>query len=71
MTYIRKSVERTGWREWIDQHPSQEGWGADEFDILVRADAPINLLQKLWGRNYVTIKKWLSAYNKDKSHAQS
>jgi hypothetical protein len=65
MTYVRESIERKGWRNWLDEHRSPDGWGATEFDILVIAGAPVTLLMRLWQRNRTTIEKYLAVRKKD------
>jgi hypothetical protein len=64
--YIRESIKRTGWRKWLDDHRSPDGWGANEFDLLVKHDASITLLMRIWHKNRSTIEKYVAAREKDK-----
>lgn len=69
MAYVRNSVERAGWREWINDHPAPNGWKASEFDVLAEYDAPVTLLMRIWKKNRTTIEKYLAVRKKE--HAPS
>lgn len=65
MGYQHKSLERAGWRTWIDENASPNGWGADEFDILYKAQAPVTVFMRIWNKSRPTMEKYLAARAKD------
>ena len=61
MSSIRPTIARAGWRNWLNEHRSPQGWGADEFDVLAWADTPVSVFVRIWKRDRRTIQKYLDA----------
>jgi hypothetical protein len=59
MPNVRPSIERSGWRNWLDEHRSPQGFGSREFDILAEANAPVTVFVRIWKKDRRTIEKYL------------
>jgi hypothetical protein len=63
MTYKPASIE-DNLPDWINKHPSKDGWGYKEWSILRKRKVSVSFLVSLWGKNRKTIDKYIEADNK-------